>query len=404
MTSNTRAVRLFYFLLTTLIVFLTEPFISYFFYEASFPIHKSLQEQAPEWMFTFSVYFIQIANKYFFVVIALILFNCLNIYKAFTFICVINCLSYILGILKLFYLQARPFYQDTSLFRGGCDGSWGNPGATALSGVVGYFSLFSLIVTHRRVKNNTVAKVCLLAATVTIISLLMFCSFLLGHNAINQQIFGLELGLLIYTFVFHILNVSLNNSDQFVKIFKWEPVNLAVSTFILLCLPILLYLYSFENLVNQQIYKNIREVCPHLESNNILNENAWIQTAVIVFIFFFYVSIKMEYNYLRNGNQITFIKANFAIESKNALISQLYDNIDDMQWNHTSLMKTFGRIVIFGIIIIVLSIPHFLISAEVNIFFFYFIAYIIPLSCTGIVINFGSKLLFEKLNLVNNRN
>ena len=117
------------------------------------------------------------------------------------FIGLIFCI-YIQSLIKLIYCDSRPFLDNDILFKGICEGGFGNPSGHSLVSVFLYLTFFHYLIKLKYINDNKLLKF-LLGATLSIITILILISrFILGLHSLNQIILGSFIGAWIFLFIF----------------------------------------------------------------------------------------------------------------------------------------------------------------------------------------------------------
>ena len=135
--------------------------------------------------------------------LVIFLFFSLNI--SFFVLIIIIYSSYITGLFKMIYKEARPYW-ESDILDIVCEKGYGNPSGHSLVGTCLYFSLSFIIINYfSSLKNKRVLKIIIFLIFIIIALLIMISRFILSAHSINQIIYGLFLGLGLYLVFIYIL-------------------------------------------------------------------------------------------------------------------------------------------------------------------------------------------------------
>ncbi len=96
-------------------------------------------------------------------IIILLAYNFSNIYKTFILILNVSFCCFIGGILKVIYIQPRPFMVANNVSILGCEGGWGNPSNHAFCSTCLFLSIYQLYIKrNEKFKNKIIFLVLVL--------------------------------------------------------------------------------------------------------------------------------------------------------------------------------------------------------------------------------------------------
>ena len=144
----------------------------------------------------------------------LIIINFKNIYAGLIFVSITEFSTFINGILKLFYLQPRPFWIDQSLIPCACFVNYGNPSTTAINSIIVFLVFYRYFRKHRKEPNHKVHNIILGSVCTFLVLLTCFTRFVQYAHSLNQLSFGFGIGYCLYYFVFEILEVDLESKEH----------------------------------------------------------------------------------------------------------------------------------------------------------------------------------------------
>lgn len=145
----------------------------------------------------------------------LIIINFKNIYAGLIFVSVTEFSTFLNGILKLFYLQPRPFWIDAGLVPCSCFVNYGNPSTTAINSIIIFLVVYRCFRKRKREANHKLHNVLLGSLCTFLVLLTCFTRFIQYAHSLNQLCFGWGIGYSLYYLVFEILEVEVESREHF---------------------------------------------------------------------------------------------------------------------------------------------------------------------------------------------
>ena len=210
-------------------------------------------------------------------IIILILFP-LNI--SYTFCSIIILSSYFDNILKILYGSPRPFWIYPSIKRT-CDGGYGNPSGHSFSSFSVYLSLYNIIVDLSYFNMRSYLKLFLLCLFILFSFLICLSRIFLSIHSLNQIMFGIILGIGMYFYYFHIIELHKFSGKQFFKYINGTFENIIHTIKFIIYFIILLFLYLFRENNWKEYNHIINKECSHLYEYRKFNNDGFFIGSVL---------------------------------------------------------------------------------------------------------------------------
>ena len=187
-------------------------FISEFYFRQplfnySIIFEKNWQESSPESTIIFFKIITKVGGEYLMAVPVAIVICFFPLVKSSFYISgLIFCLHFH-SLMKIWYGNKRPFWEDTSLYKKICDAGFGNPSGHSVSSVYLYLTLFSYLRETKALEKKYIVQIILFLFFITYIILIILSRLILGIHSINQVIYGAGLGLLLYCLIIHMFQL-----------------------------------------------------------------------------------------------------------------------------------------------------------------------------------------------------
>ena len=175
---------------------------------------------------------------------------------------VIAC-TYLDNIMKLWYHDPRPFWEESKL-HSNCDGGFGNPSGHSFISTFTYLGVYKLLSQTKIVSKNIWVEMTLFVFCVLMIIGIVLSRVILGMHSLDQVFYGCSLGLAVYFLLFHILYMQNMKVETFTKLFT-SVQNLIIITaifFISLLSLLLSYLLIDFTAVTDKYKESLSTSCP----------------------------------------------------------------------------------------------------------------------------------------------
>ena len=296
------------------------------------------------------------------VAVIIIAYNYLNNYQ--TLMLLVTSLSsvYFGGVLKLIYLSPRPFMASQNVIAFGCEGGWGNPSNHALCSTCFYLSLYNIAIKPSKSYSKK-QKETMLYYIIGFIFFICFSRVFLGVHSINQVLYGSCLGLFLYYLIFHIIQIDITSSNEFLSVI-YNGKLLILGIIALIATGIIPYfVFSRNEVLIQQWDAIIEAQCPGFPQAKRFEYESlmciWGFSSIIPAI----IGNCVEFFYIFDSNVTKWRRYNFSpLEEKeqNLISSEIPE--EDTKWNETECGVSIKRIVIICLVCGFLMIPHLLVS------------------------------------------
>lgn len=330
------------FIIMLITVFTLEQFIRNPLRKLSTSFQLAFNFQKANLCSTFS--FLSFIENDLFIYILILVLNFANTYAALTILFLKSFVYYLNGILKLFYLDSRPFWVEEQLVPCVCSGNYGNPSTSAYCQFLIYFAVYRAFSTTCKINKLLLKILCIFPAFLVVAG-----RILQNIHSFNQILFGFALGYLTYFFVFEVLHCNFNKEKQF----KWIVKN--IFTIIMFSLFLIVFAFVFhlcmDLTVNNNWLDTITKYCNYKEYFFFDNES-YVKTCKL-FLFL-------------GGLCGCYIECAFSYKNKVDVYAR--HNVDSsMKFNNTKLWITLWRVVLMSVVFVMLRhLFVFSIFARVN--------------------------------------
>jgi hypothetical protein len=313
------------------------------------------------------------------------IYNLSNINASLIFVFFDSVSTFINGVIKLFYLDPRPFWENTNLTPCICAINYGNPSTTTITQYL-LFALTYKIITNKRPKHRLLCGI-MCAIPVVLISV---SRFLQNAHTLSQLLLGIAVGYAIYYITFEIMRVRLTRHKHFFLLIDNIYLVMVIFLFTYIVVTFAHYLLEFD--YKQQWLDVLVNYCDYTPLYYFDNES-YVKTTRIFLFMGSIVGLYLEYRYRFNTNFNNFFVYNVKDISKH-----------NMVFNNTSKTKHALRSLLMILLyyVIIKNLSTFPLDAKNDPFFKTIVLrHIIPNFLEGIFIFFVVKLIFSICDLTN---
>jgi len=346
--------------------------------------------------------------------IFMILFICgfcnWNIYKSCIhffgfFIC-----EYIIFLIKIIF-KKKPFLltiysEETHFSEEALDtlceftGEYECPSYRAAFVLYSYMSFISLLFKEKKLRNHQKTKI-VLSIILTIFALVMNGSLiLLLQNTIASIIIGTAIGFIIYFFMFSLLKIDYDRSEQMLSILNINVFFYILVNAILFSIMFILYIFLYkEEKEEEKVYEKICNDYP-LKT---MSSETFFQSLSFFCNLTMIICIKIQRR-LIFGNDGNFVSRNFAVEEiidQNNLLAKIRNDETD-KFNTSLFIKYIYKVLICLVVAIIAYLLFVLIKYYRNKHYYValsILAYTLPINLLVIFLFLLGKYLFIKLGL-----
>ena len=217
------------------------------------------------WGFTKTSYNIitNLGGEYGLILYLIIIYFFFPLTKSFCFMIGVIACTYLDNIMKLWYHDPRPFWEESKL-HSNCDGGFGNPSGHSFISTFTYLGVYKLLSQTKIVSKNIWVEMTLFFFFVLMIIGIVLSRVILGMHSLDQVFYGCSLGLAVYFLLFHILYMQNMKVETFTKLFT-SVQNLIIITaifFISLLSLLLSYLLIDFTAVTDKYKESLSTSCP----------------------------------------------------------------------------------------------------------------------------------------------
>ncbi len=344
--------------------------------------------------------------------IIFISYNFFNIYRTGFLLFNLLLCSCLVGILKMFYANPRPYFESLEILSVSEEGGWGNPSGHSLTAVSFILSFWKISFQMKNLKEKeNFKKFCLYASLLLIFSILI-SRLLIGAHSLNQIIFGGLIGLALFYFYFYIIELDTENHEQLLFLVKLEENKFfkAIVIFLvnlLLIIISLIFYFINRNTENEIKYLNIlfdRFVDTNvIQSYKMLQNEGMYSFATSFGNLSLFFGIFLELNITFKNKVKHWASYNFDFSGKSFPHQQL--NIKMFKWNNINPSNRIKKTFIFLILLSLVYFPLMLLgSISNNLFFVIIFKLFIPVNLIILGMFFYFKDVFRYFKAINHHN
>ena len=207
-------------IIISIILFIIEFFYRDPLFQYSLDFEKNWQENATKETITTFKIFTKIGGEYLMAVPVIIVLWFFTLIKSYVYLMgFIFCLQFH-SMMKIWYGNKRPFWQDPSLYKGICDGGFGNPSGHSITTSFLYLSLFFYYTQAKVTRDKYKILIIILLFCLFWIVMILLSRIILGMHSVNQIIYGTSLGLIISSFIFIVFKIHQLPVSIYKKFFR----------------------------------------------------------------------------------------------------------------------------------------------------------------------------------------
>ena len=186
-------------------------------------------------------FFTKIGGEYLMVVPVIIVLWFFTLIKSYVYLTgFVFCLQFH-SMMKIWYGNKRPFWEDESLYKGYCDGGFGNPSGHSFVTSFLYLSLFIYYSQTKALKNKYIIITLILLLCLFWTLMIILSRLILGMHSVNQVIYGSCLGVMTCLNLFIVFKAHKIPIYNYKKFFR-EKIYIYIILIIFLFFIILTYL------------------------------------------------------------------------------------------------------------------------------------------------------------------
>ena len=258
--------------------------------------------------------------------IIVLLTNLLDVFAAFVFVVLCESTNFLNGILKLFFLDPRPFWEEFQLIPCICATNYGTPSTASFLITIMFLSLRRLILKRLKIYSLQFKKyfktldfylsmIC--GAVIVIIS---FSRYAQKAHTINQLLYGLVLGYSLYYINFEIIKFDLNNLDK-IRYFLRTDVFILINTIILSFFLFSNFFHYWLNFGFKEEWLIRIETFCDIRALDLFDKESYFKSCGIFLIISFYLLIYLEFNLIFKRDMNLFLYYNLFNLNRNNCFS-----------------------------------------------------------------------------------
>jgi len=317
-----------------------------------------------------------------FYLLIILLLNFTNTYATLVIIFLRCFVYYLNGILKLIYLDSRPFWVEEELKPCICSANYGNPSTSAFCQFLVYLTVYKAFKNCSKINKCLLKILCWIPPTLVVGS-----RILQNAHSFNQILFGFSLAYLTYYSFFEVLQCDFNKEKQFKCVIKNVFMINMLSLFMIVFANF--FHWSLNLTINNDWLNTITKYCEYKEFSFFDNES-YVKTCKMFLFLGSLFGCYVEFTFSFMNRIDSFVAYNVHSEKR---------------FNQTKISWTLCRMgimcVMFVLIknIVVISIDY--IFVHESFIFFLIFNQILPLFLDGACIFSILKFIVEFLSLTN---
>ena len=204
----------------SLIAFIVEFFYRKPLFNYSIDFEKNWQEKASDATISMFKFFTKIGGEYLMAVPVIIVVCFFTVIKSYVYLSgFLFCLQFH-SMMKIWYGNKRPFWERQSLYKGICDGGFGNPSGHSITTAYLYLTLCLYYKQTKRLEKNYIVLILILIVCLFWMLMIILSRLILGMHSVNQVIYGSSLGVIIFLIIFIVFEVHRMPVNVYKKFFR----------------------------------------------------------------------------------------------------------------------------------------------------------------------------------------
>ena len=161
-----------------------------------------------------------------------------SIVETFTYIFGIVFCLYIHLVMKMWYGNLRPYWEKSSLYMGGCDGTFGNPSGHSFISFFLYLTLLHYVLDHKYIKNKNILKIFLIIIFLLWTVMVAISRIILGVHSINQILYGGLLGIWVFLCIIYVFRCDKMTARFYRKFYREKKYIIFFPSYVIICLVV----------------------------------------------------------------------------------------------------------------------------------------------------------------------
>ena len=308
--------------------------------------------------------------------------NMYNLFSSISWIFLSTFGIFVNGVLKLIYIDPRPFWVDERLFPCICTANYGNPSTTGLNGFIMFINIYK-IYSIRKHDPPYKKYIALLVACIGI--LCMSTSRFMGNvHSLNQILFGYGIAYIIIYCYYDILEIDYFKHEVFRNVMRANKF-LIIATILLLLNFFVNIIHTFIDFENPNEWLvQITKHCKYIPFNFFDNES-YQKSSVMIISYTAMICLYIEFRFVHGMNLKKFY---------------IFNQNKERRWNNTPWWKTLIRIAI-STAFCIFYLRNFFGSSNENLAIFLLVGTVIPMIVMGAWIYFFNKFVCQMIGLTN---
>ena len=349
----------------SLIAFIVEFFYRKPLFNYSLDFEKNWQENASKATISMFKFFTKIGGEYLMAVPVIIVICFFTLIKSYVYLTgFVFCLQFH-SMMKIWYGNKRPFWEEQSLYKGICDGGFGNPSGHSITTAYLYLTLCLYYKQTKRLEKNYIILIIILIFCLFWMLMIILSRLILGMHSVNQVIYGSSLGVIIFLLIFIVFEIHRMPVSVYKKFFREKKyIYISISVYLVFIAITIINYFIVKKGFDYDKYNDILdEVCEKkVAKYRRFNADGLFGSSAIFamfgmylgqIIFWYLIENKYKNNEINTINEFQSLKKN---KTENESIISLDDSIDDLinHWNKNRVLLCSNFKTVLKIIMIII--------------------------------------------------
>ena len=235
-------------------------------FEFSLDFVEDWQENSPKQIINFFKIITKFGGEYLMPIPIIFIFCFFSLIESSVYIFGLIFVLHFHSMMKIWYGNIRPFWENKDLFQEICDGGFGNPSGHSITSTYLYLMLFIYLSQTKLLYKRYIIQILLFLLLLALIILIILSRLILGMHSINQVIYGSTLGLNVVLYISIVFKLHQMPIIYYKKLFK-EKIYIIIIFSLILFLSIFSIIsnFAFDNKsIIKKYEKVLNEKCKNL--------------------------------------------------------------------------------------------------------------------------------------------
>jgi hypothetical protein len=335
----------------------------------------------------------------------ILVYNYANIYKTSMLIVALSTSQLVAGLLKMIYRFPLMYLYDekVNIRPLTCSATWGIPSSQSMTTTCVYLTLWKILFDNARLRYKFVLKIICLLVFIVLIFFIDFIKFLSALHSLDQILFGMLIGYLVFFFLFYLIEIDLNDGKYLVKYVKIKFVYYLMAFAGVLGVVVLIYFVMPYTEDIKRYERNLENSeCKYLPDSLKLSNEAILLCTSLFGNLGIVLGMKCELILSFKNNEMNWRQYNFSKEKSDeeSLLSKLSIS-KESQWNHTTFFFSLLRLIVVFLIHFIILAPYMFIKFSSPLLLVILVKLFLPVFILNFSMFYLEKLIIGKIGLTN---